>query len=165
MSKVTRESLENGKVLKVIADMFLKDRNKKTLFTLLSCLRDSIVWIPANVEMSERDEKELLDHAEVGRIFTNQDPITYKPDILESPDGLKWLPMFSSKDEVIGDYKDYPFSYVPVDVINCVRMAHKYGANGVVLDPFTRAIDIPFAVADVIKDLLSHLEDEEEVAH
>ena len=160
MGNITKETLASGKVLKVLADQFLASREKATLFSMLSCLRDSTVVIPTIPKMSERDEKELLEHAEVGYIFTNKDPIKYEPDTLVAPDGTKWFPVFSSEDEVVGDYKDHNFSYIPITVVNCIRMAHTFDVKGIVLDPFTRGIDLPFPIADIIPSMESKIEKE-----
>ena len=162
---VTRKTLEDGKVLKVLVDNFLNNRNEKTLLPFLSCLRDSIVWVPVTPYFSERDEEQLLSHLEVGYEFKTEDPIRMKPDILEAPDGDKWFPIFSSEDEVVGEYKDLHFSYVPIRTLDCLNMAHNYesdGVKGIVLDAFTRGLNIPFEISDIMRNLPSNVKEDEE---
>jgi len=162
MKKISRGTLESGKVLQALADNFINNRTEETGLAFLHCLRDSVLWVPTTVRFSERDEEELLKHLEVGYEFTTQDEVRMKPDILLAPDGTKWYPLFSNKDEVVGDYKNLSFSYVPCELLYCLRMAHQYeaeGVKGLVLDPFTRGETIPFEVADIMLQLPSKLEE------
>ena len=52
---VTRETLENGNVLKALILQFLNERTEQHLFAVLNCLRDSFVWIPGHIQMNEAD--------------------------------------------------------------------------------------------------------------
>ena len=52
---VKRETLENGNVLKALILRYLNDQKEENLFPVLGCLRDSFVWIPGRMIMSEMD--------------------------------------------------------------------------------------------------------------
>ena len=90
---VTAELLEDGSYLKRVIGIYNRNQTQLNLFKLLKILRDSDIWIPCNVVMSERDEEEwtsmLNEKIETegldslaGHLLTSHDPIRMIPDIL-----------------------------------------------------------------------------------
>ena len=151
MKKSDSNVLEDGKVLIALADMFNKNRCVETVIPLLACLHDSIVFVPTTAILSERDQQTALNNLEVGSIFTNEDPIRMKPDILKAPDNTLWFPIFSNEESIDSDYKA-GFSIIPMKAIDCVKMAHTFeGVQGLVLDAFTNPVPLTFEVADMIE--------------
>ena len=155
-NRITAESLANGKVLQVLKSEFLTSRSKEALLPLLSCLRDSVVHVPVNLIISERDSIQLRS-CRVGDYFTNQDEIRMEPDILKSPDNKLWFPMFSQKEQIPEDYGK-GFSIVPLNVPRCLAIAHmREGVEGIVLDAFSESLALPFEIADIINEIPSQL--------
>ena len=154
--KITKEVLASGRVLLALKCSFLENRSKETLFPLLSCLRDSVVYVPVNLLISERDTVQLTS-CKAGDYFKNQDEIRMKPDILESPDKKRWLPIFSQREQIPKEYVA-GFSTVNLSVLRCLKLAHaQENMDGIVLDAFGDAVALPFEIADIISEIPSRL--------
>ena len=52
---IKRDTLENGNVLRFLVDRFNKDQTDENFISVFRCLRDSFIWIPCNLEMSDAD--------------------------------------------------------------------------------------------------------------
>ena len=59
------ETLKNGNVLLEIKRRFLENPNKDMVIPLVDCLTDSLVYIPMNAEISEKNA-EIMKNAKVG---------------------------------------------------------------------------------------------------
>ena len=75
---VTKEQLQDGRVLSYLIHQFVKEPNKDNLILVMRCLRDSDVWVPMTVEVSKEDQKKL-DQAQRGEEVSTKEPIRLKP--------------------------------------------------------------------------------------
>ncbi|WP_295631810.1 SseB family protein, partial [uncultured Intestinimonas sp.] len=98
--KVSPKTLENGKVLCYLKLRFLEDiGDEQAMAALLSCLRDSNVWVPCQVRM-EAEDLEQFQAAKAGEIITTQEETRLVPDILRAKDGALYFPMFSQREQI-----------------------------------------------------------------
>ena len=148
--------LESGNVLRYLKLEFLEQPSKETLFPFLECMRDSIVYVPMNAILSENDQLRL-SNVKVGTRWKNEDEIRMRPDILKSPDGKLWFPVFTQKEQIPEDYNS-GFSIMPMHILRCIGMAHATeSVSGLVVDAFTEAASLPFEIVDIIPQLPSRL--------
>lgn len=152
------KTLESGRVLLALKAMFNENRCKETLLPLLSCLRDSFVYVPMNAKLSEEDQRCAIT-LKVGDVWSNNDVIHLTPDTLRSPDGKLWFPIFTQKEQIPEDYGK-GFSVIPLQSLRCLNMAHAIaGVEGIVIDAFTEAVVLTFEIADIMKWLPSQTDE------
>ena len=108
---VTAEELEDGSVLKKAVADFQKEQNQENFMEIMELLRDSFVWVPCNVVLSDQDQekwgKVISEHEDdpdelIGTMLTNDDVIRMVPDILQNGEEC-FFPIFSSAEEM-GEY-------------------------------------------------------------
>ena len=159
--KVSPDTLENGRVLCCLKLRFLEDiGNREAMMAILSCLRDSSVWVPCQVQMAEEDLARFQT-AKVGEIVTTQNETRLAPDTLRDKGGNLYFPIFSQKEQIPEAYGAH-FSLISLPALRCLSMAHGMeGVIGLVLDAFTQPLMLPFQVVDLLPELPSHLEGEE----
>ena len=98
---VKRETLKSGRVLKALIEQFESERSKENLIPVLHCLRDSFVWIPGTLQMSDTDAEKFLN-SQAGDTVTTDEAMKFEPDILQNGED-KFYPVFSSIEEM-GEY-------------------------------------------------------------
>ncbi len=137
---VSPEALADGTALLVLKMKYLQTRDKRELFPLLNCLRDSWVFVPGDVMDSD-----------------GSDIIRMRPEFLTSRDGKRWLPIFSQAEQLPEEYRRR-YSILRMDVPQCLEMAHAASdLSGIVLDAFTSPVTLPFEAADLIPQIPSML--------
>ena len=110
--KYTEAMLADGSQLVYLKQRFQSKKTKEQLDWLLACIRDSKLLVP------------LL-------------PISHKPDLCESDEGKRYLPVFSQKQQLPPDYAD-EFDVESMDFASCVELARSMpDVAGIALDPFT----------------------------
>ena len=155
---VKRETLESGKVLEVLIERFAKDNTEKTLFPVLGCLRDSFVWIPGTLMMSQEDE-EKFKKAQKGDTVTNDFDMKFEPDILQNGDD-KFYPVFSSV-EAMGEYGDR-FSKIQKHFFEAMSYAMgKEETVGIVVNAFSTPFVVPKEWFESISNIPTNIDDEE----
>lgn len=154
--KISRKELENGNLLRFLKHRFLTQQNRQTLMPVLSCLRDSEVIVPVQVNVSDADRARILNAAK-GESVDTIDPVSFKPDLLQSEDGT-FLPVFSSADQIDPEYAKN-FALLTVPAVQCIRTAlDMKDVSGLVIDAFTEAMLVPKESAEIILKMKSHLE-------
>lgn len=160
MGDITRESLQSGNVLLYLKQQFLKNRTTENFMMFASCLRDSVVWVPHVATISAED-KEQLKKAKVDDIVKTKETIRMKPEILITDGGEKYYPMFSQQKQIPESYKEQ-FSFIAMQTLICLDNAHANPVlNGIILDPFTEPVILPFDLADFLKEFPSRLSSDE----
>ena len=110
-AQITEEDLADGKMLEQTVSKFNSNRNNDTFIDVIEILRDSIVYVPYNAVLSDRDQErfeEIINKAGenldelVGLEFVAEDETRLIPDILEKS-GNYFFPIFSTE-EVMGEY-------------------------------------------------------------
>lgn len=138
---VTKEQLQDGRVLSYLIRQFVKEPNKDNLILVMRCLRDSDVWVPMTVEVSKEDQKKL-DKAQRGEEVSTKEPICLKPQTVAIQDGSECLPVFSRKEEIPNHYKTN-FSIVNLSFMECIQLVrHMANVEHVVLNGFTNGQSI-----------------------
>ena len=163
--KITAKDLEDGSMLEAAVSAFNCERNKQNLITILEILRDSFVWVPCNVVMSEADQqrieemvlgmKDNLD-ALIGQEFVTNDVTRFIPDILQNGEDF-FFPIFSTA-EAMGEYGEH-FSKIQkhmLDVIPLARNNEKKLA-GIVLNAFTEPFVLDAAIWDIVEKMKSRI--------
>ena len=144
--RITKELLEDGSFLKRAAGICARNCTKLNVFKLLKVLRDSMVWIPCNLDLGDENNKDIP----IEDCF-HVDSIVLKID-------NKFLfPVFSSADEM-GKYgKD--FTAVKCTFLYALSLAKKGKgeAAGIVINPFTDAFVVDREFFGVLEEMESSL--------
>lgn len=134
MGAVDPDTLKNGNVLRMLVEQFDNEPTKQHYIAVLHCLRDSIIWIPGNIKISDVDVKAIMA-ANVGDTFSPQQDMRFVPDILQNGDEL-FLPVFSGTEQM-GEYGNN-FSTIERHFFDAMRLVlARKDVCGIVLDPFT----------------------------
>ena len=134
MGTINPETLKNGNVLRMLVEQFDNAPTEQHYIAVLRCLRDSFIWIPGNMKISNDDEN-FLKNAKVGDTFTPQQDMRFVPDILQNGDEF-FLPVFSNAEQM-GEYGTH-FSKIEKHFFDAMRLAlGRENVCGIVLDPFT----------------------------
>lgn len=169
IANISREDLEDGKMLEEAVHRFNSERTEQNLFDVLEILRDSYVWVPCNAIMSEADharlmemigdiEDERLCERLVGKEFTVHDETRFVPDILISGDDF-YFPIFSTV-EAMGEYGK-GFSKVRRHILDVIPLArnNEHKPVAIVLNAFSEAFEIHKDLWDVLENAKSRIDD------
>lgn len=141
---ISPDALSDGKVLVTLKKSYLEEKNENNLLALISCFSDSILLVP----MNKGDENEKVSDM--------------LPRIIKDKNGKNLLPVFS-QDAQIPDEKKDEATYIPIEAMTCIEMAHSIeNSSGIILDAFTEPVVFPFNVIDASYDIASRLRSENE---
>lgn len=155
---IKREALENGNVLRFLVDRFNKDQTDENFISVFRCLRDSFIWIPCNLEMSDAD-MEMFTNVSAGDVVKTTGDIKLVPDTLKNGDYL-FLPVFSNCEQMGEDYGNH-FSKVEKHFFEAMSMAMaREDICGIVLDAFSQPFIIAKDAFEFIGNLPSEIEKE-----
>ncbi|MBQ1388289.1 MAG: SseB family protein [Clostridia bacterium] len=132
--KITPEMLKDGTVLCGLVIRFINNRNHENMFALLSCLRDSNVFVPCEVNMDGRD----LDIGGKGDnpiIFPVHHKMQIKPQLYKATNGGVYMP-FYTRQENAKPSELRGASLINLPYLQLVGMLHDNEAcTGFVVDP------------------------------
>lgn len=132
--KITPEMLKNGEVLNGLVLRFLNNRNKENMFSLLSCLRDTNVFLAANVDADAKDT-EVGGKGDNPIMFPVKQKITITPQIYKATDGMLYIPIYSRKENARQEHLKGS-SLVNLPFMNCISILKDYeDCSRFVLDP------------------------------
>ena len=152
--KVDPAELENGDILRQLVEQLKNKPCEKHYVAVLRCLRDSFIWIPGNIRISEMDTAEILRKKE-GDTFSPQQDMKFVPDFLQNGDEF-FLPVFSNQEQM-GEYGDH-CSKLERHFFDAMRLALGWEeVSGIVLDPFTSPCVVLKGDFDFIGNLPSML--------
>lgn len=165
---ITAELLEDGSFLKRATEICNRNRTQLNIIKLLKILRDSWVWVPCNMIMSDADyeawtkivmeaqEKGDLDSI-VGTELSNQDNIRMVPDILQNGDNF-FFPVFTTAEEM-GEYGNN-FSKIQRHFLEAANLARNNEKNvaGIVINAFSEPFVINKELFEIIEGMDSSLE-------
>jgi len=147
--KLTRKDLEDGRLLKEAIAGFDQDHTNDSFIEILECLRDSEIWIPCHMMVSEDAGAKSM--SEVVRMV---------PEILRNHEHA-FLPVFSSKQEM----KDFPenISIVQDSFLHAVTLAENSDEDlfGIVVNAFTEPFVLEKELFDTVLRLKSRVIEEE----
>ena len=98
-----KKALEDGKVLQVMVNRFFEEQSELRMIQLLNCLTDCQVVIPCNARISEENQK-IMENANVGDELQLADDLGFTPDNLITPDGHRFIPIFSNEEKDNPEY-------------------------------------------------------------
>lgn len=146
-ANISREDLEDGKMLEEAVHRFNSERTEQNLFDVLEILRDSYVWVLCNAIMSDADQARLMEmigdiededlrESLVGKQFTSQGETRFVPDVLISGDDF-YFPIFSTV-EAMGEYGK-GFSKVQRHILDVIPLArnNEHKPVAIVLNAFS----------------------------
>lgn len=159
------EDLEDGSLLEEAVRLFHENRTEDTFFEVIQLLRDSYVWIPCSMVLSERDQKkweEIIQNAGddtdslVGMTLTNEDEVRMVPDILQNGDDF-FFPVFSTA-EAMGEYGN-GFSKIQKHFLEALALAKNNEKNvkGIVLNAFTEEFILERVLFDTFDKIKSRI--------
>lgn len=169
-AQITEEDLADGKMLEQAVSKFNSNKNNDAFIDVLEILRDSIVYVPYNAVLSDRDQErfeEIINKAGenldelVGLEFVAEDETRLIPDILEKS-GNYFFPIFSTE-EAMGEYGDN-FSKIPQNILDIIPLARNNDKKpvGIVLNAFSEPFILDKEVWDIVEKLKSRLVKENE---
>ncbi len=151
-------ALEDGTLLGLYKSLYLENKNQETLFALMTCLKESFAIVPMNAVGMSSKKAEELQNSEAAQNMDVDMEVRLEPELLQGEGMQTWMPVFSTIDEVPEDYlKEHEF--VTGRVVDCIDVAHGFdGLTGIVIDPYTTAMELPFKLAALIDTVPSILE-------
>ncbi|MGI6160764.1 MAG: SseB family protein [Christensenellales bacterium] len=154
---ITSSDLEDGKILTALIERIYHDNTGENLFGILRCLRDSIVWVPMVMKLSEEDVDAFLT-AKKGDTVSAKHDIKMKPDILQRGD-VSYFPVFSQLEQIPDGYRSQ-FSFMQFPFIKCIDMMAKHpNVEQIVINAFTYALMLTKTHLGIVKKLPSELSD------
>ena len=155
---VKRETLKSGRVLKALIEQFENERTEQHLFAVLRCLRDSYIWIPGTLRMSDADAEKFIN-SNVGDTVSTDADMKFEPDILQNGED-KFYPVFSSIEEM-GEYGNN-FSKIEKHFFEAMSYAMgKQETVGIVVNAFSMPFVVPKDWFEVIGKLPTNIDEEE----
>ena len=140
---------------------FNEERNEEHLLNLLFTLKDSFVWIPCNMVMSEADQARLQAMLEekdpeglIGTEFTAHDEARLVPDLLTNGEKL-FFPVFS-REEAMGEYGEH-FSKIERSFPEAITLAmnNDKKPEGMVVNAFSESFVLTEELCKVILNMVS----------
>lgn len=153
--------LADGNILIENKRKLLKEPSDKRLGNLLGLLRDSTLFIPMITVMSNEDKKRMEQAQKDKKEFVPQDELSFKPDTVTGKNGGKYIPVFSQRLQIPTDYLE-SVQFMPASSVMIVKIAHMVAKDdeeikGIVLDPFSEPLELPFKMADIIPTIPSSI--------
>ena len=159
----SEELLSDGPYLKNAVEICKRNQTKGNIIRLLRILSKSVICVPCNAIMSDRD-REALDRKVqaamdenggedlVGETFATEDEVRMVPDILQNGDDY-FFPVFTSGEEM-GEYGE-AFSKVSMSFIEAVGLAENNDSNvaGIVINAFSEPYVINREAFELIKKM------------
>ena len=154
---VDPKTLAGGKILRYLVAQFNNERSQRHLMAVLGCLRDSFIWIPGTMKLSEADV-EMVKNLKEDETFSFSKGAEFVPDILWNGDDL-FFPVFSNTEQM-GEYGKH-FSQVEKHFFVAMREAMKReDVCGIVLDAFTTPFVVLKDFFEIIEKLPSMLKND-----
>ena len=167
--KITEKDLEDGSMLEAAVTAFSRERTEPHLFDILEILRDSLVWVPCTVVLSEADQERWKEIAEkldndpdadpselIGKTFRMEGETRLIPDILQNGDNY-FFPVFSTV-EAMGEYGNH-FSKVQKHMLEVIPLARNNEKDlaGIVLNAFTEPFVLDRQIWDIVEKMKSRI--------
>ncbi len=139
---ISKKAMENGDLLRHLIEHFYEEQSQLNITALLTCLRDSDVYVPINI--SEKEDASGME---------------MRPDLLLS-NGELFFPAFSNPEQM-GDEYGSRFSKVKMSFLNVITSAAEdIRIKGIVVDAFTRYFVVGREQYDLVLSLPTNVIDE-----
>ena len=152
--KITPEALANGDVLCALVVRFLKNRTRENMMSVLFCLRDSNVFMPAEITIGGNK----IDASKP--IYPAVQNVVIKPRLMKAADGNYYIPLFSREiNAKAGELKKANLVNLPymkcIDILENTKMCKRF-----VIDPYLYNFVLTENAIDISKKLRSRLENQ-----
>ena len=142
MSETNRNLLADGRVLCSLKNLFREEPTRENLDVVLACLAKAEVFVPMIIEGSSSDAS-ALHQLSGDQTIALEESVHMRPDILRSSGGDLYFPMFTMETEIPQDYRRR-FTFVSMPAVQCISTASaSTQLRGMILDPFSGAMEIP----------------------
>lgn len=149
--------LADGNILVENKMKLLNEPSDQRLNNVLGLLRDSRIIFPMTMILSDADKKRMAEAEEKKETFSPQDELSFGPDTVSGKNGKTFVPIFSQTLQIPNDYYE-SVQFARISMLKAIQLAHSVaGAEGLVLDPFTQPLELPFKIADVIPTIPSSI--------
>lgn len=150
--KITPEALANGDVLCALIVRFIKNRTQENMMSVLFCLRDSNVFMPAEVTIGGNK----IDTSQP--IYPAVQNVVIKPKLMKAADGFNYVPLFSREiNAKAGELKKADLVNLPY--LKCVEILEGIENCGrFVIDPYLYNFVLTENAVDISKQLPSRLD-------
>ena len=98
---ITPEMLRDGTVLCGLIVRFINNRSNENMMAVLSCLRDSNVFVPCTVNEGGSSVEAMADNPV---IFPAMQRLEIKPQLYRAKDGNAYLPFYSRRENARRQY-------------------------------------------------------------
>lgn len=140
---------EDGTLIAEMRNRFISEPSAENLSALLYCLKDATVFVSMAVELTDFDTDKLSEGNGAENVECTSD-VKMKPDIMKDAEGKMYFPVFTEKRMMPEDYSN-GYTSVNIPFVECLDMAHEIGnLEGLVIDPFSLPVVLPFELADVV---------------
>ena len=131
-----KEMLASGEIVTELIKDFMINKNEYNFKTVMSCLRDSDVYISARMVFSEEDQKRFAQ-AKKGEKVIPKDKVKLNPGLLKTKDGKVYFPVFTMEEKIPEDQKkNAPALKIPF--MECIKMVLGVpSTEAMVVNPFS----------------------------
>ena len=160
---VTKEQLQDGRILTYLIQQFIKEPKNENLMQVFRCLRNSDVWVPMNMKIGKADQ-ERFEQSKSGEIITTEEGIQLKAKLVQGTEGVPYLPVFSRKDQIPKQFQER-CSIVHLSFLDCIQLVrHLSAPSEIVLNGYTngKSIKLDQQYLEAIEQLPSELVEEKE---
>lgn len=151
--ELSREKLADGNILLFLKERFQDDMSEENLMELLQTLRDSVLYVPMQVLMSEADAERMRLYNEEMKFVAEHD-VSVVPATATIED-QNYMFIFSQPEQIPVDYSDqFSMMRAPWEKVYQYFIDDET-IHGIVLDPFTENLEIPEELIHAISKLPS----------
>lgn len=155
--KITADTLKSGEVLAALILRFLNNRTKENLVSVLSCLRDSKVWLPADMEV-DKAVIPLDESGDVPVILPTKQNVSVTPYTYKAKDGNYYMPIYSRRENVRKENVRDGCALLNIPYTECVKMLDQNeSCSRFVLDPHLYNVVLTENMIDITKQMPSRL--------
>ena len=133
-NRIAPETLENGRVLQMLVEQLENTPCEEHYVAVLRCLRDSLVWIPGEIRISQLDARTICQK-KAGDSFSPQQDMKFIPGLLKMVKNFFCL--FFQIWKLWGNTADLSVKFNDISLMPCVWLWGQEDVSGIVLDPFT----------------------------
>lgn len=143
----TEDVLQNGSVLTALLHKFKTVQDQESLFAVLSCLKDSNVYIPVHMLLKDNDITAFQKKS------NERMKVSVKPVLLTGSNGEKLFPVFSSHSEIPESFETEN-DFLQVSFLNIMHMFHQNkDINQIIVNPYSDKVLLNDKLVAMIEDL------------
>ncbi|MBQ8164742.1 MAG: SseB family protein [Clostridia bacterium] len=136
-----------------------KDSKTDALYNLFSLLYKSDVFVPFRSQLRDSDI-EYLKNIKEGDSVTDKIENCNKPDIMSTPDGKLFFPMFTHKMQIPDAYRR-KYSIMSLEYTRALQIAESMPElSGIVFDPFNEPLSLTFDIVQIGKKYINEIKEE-----